>query len=82
MKATLQFDLPTEEYEFEAALKGTASLCVLDELLKEIRNALKYNSGPLREPLADNEAVNMITLEKVRDYIWELREDYSIPECD
>jgi hypothetical protein len=82
MKATLEFDLPTEKYEFMAAVKGTASLCVLDELLNEIRNSLKYNSGPLREPLTDNEAVSMITLEKVRDYIWELRESYGIPECD
>lgn len=82
MKATLQFQLPEEEYEYTAAVKGTASLCVIDELLRELRNAIKYNSGKLRETLEVDEAVNIITLEKVRDYIWELRDTYGIPNND
>jgi hypothetical protein len=79
MKATLEFQLPEEEYEYTAAVKGTSSLCVLDELLRELRNAIKYNTGPLCETLEVDEAVNMITLEKIRDYIWELRDSYGVP---
>jgi hypothetical protein len=82
MKATLEFTLPEEEYEYAAAIKGVASLCVLDDLLGELRNAVKYNSGPLSEASEVDEAVNMITLEKVRDYIWELRNIYGVPNSD
>jgi len=82
MKATLEFQLPEEEDEYTAAVKGTASLCVLDELLRELRAAIKYNSGPLCETLEVGEAVNMATLEKVRDYIWELRDIYGVPNND
>lgn len=81
MKATLEFTLPEENFEHTCAVKGSETLFVLDELLNEIRKCLKYNCGVFHRPDDDDE-VCMETLEKVRDYVLELREDYNIPSCN
>jgi len=85
MKATLQFTLPAEEYEYNAAVKGRAALNVLDELLAELRNAVKYNSGTFRRDESVDEAISNAcynTLEQVREYIWTLRDLHSVPSED
>ena len=82
MKATLQFTLPEEEYQFNAAVKGRAALNVLDELLAELRNAVKYNGGTFRQDESVNEEISNAcynTLEQVREYIFTLRDLHSVP---
>lgn len=81
MKATLQFTLPEEEYEFNAAVKGRAALNVLDELLAELRSAVKYNGGTFRQDESVDESISNAcynTLEQVREYIWTLRELHGV----
>lgn len=85
MKATLQFTLPEEEYEFNAAVKGAASLRVIDELLAELRTAVKYNGGTFRQDESVDESISNAcynTLEQVREYIWTLRDLHNIPSED
>lgn len=82
MKATLQFTLPEEEYEYNAAVKGRAALNVLDELLAELRNAVRYNGGTFRQDESIDEAISdacFNTLEQVREYIFTLRDLHSVP---
>lgn len=42
MKATLEFDLSTEESNFKEAINGTTYLCALMELDGQLRSYLKY----------------------------------------
>jgi hypothetical protein len=42
MKATLEFDLSTEESNFKEAINGTTYLCALTELDERLRGYLKY----------------------------------------
>lgn len=58
MKATLEFNLPEEQAEFEHAVRGREFYCALDDIKQAIRSALKY-SDPKDPEL----------LEKLRDLI-------------
>jgi hypothetical protein len=85
MKATLEFTLPEENIEHACAVKGLDTLFVIDELLNEIRKSLKYNCGAFHRSDEDDERVNEVridTLEKVRSYILELRDNYDIPHIN
>lgn len=42
MKATLEFDLSTDRYEYEAARHGPQLLVSLNQIRQAIRSALKY----------------------------------------
>lgn len=45
MKATLEFNLPDEQYEFDAALKGRSAILVIETVYEELfRQARKYGS--------------------------------------
>lgn len=84
MKAVLEFNLPEERTEHIAALKGMDSILVIDDLLNQIRYFLKHGTGEFKE-WRDYETGNVVTacdhtLEKVRDYIWELRKHNEIPD--
>ena len=46
MKATLEFNLPDDQYEYELANKGGAMYHVLWELKAELRSMLKYGELP------------------------------------
>ena len=59
MKAILEFDLPTEQAEFNLATNGHHYQSVLYEIYMHLRNELKYNDS-----LPDN---CVEALEKVRD---------------
>lgn len=73
MKATLTFDLPEEAQDHKYALAGTDALIVISDILSEIRSALRYESGELKDCDAD-------TLEKVSDLIYRLKQDRQLPE--
>lgn len=91
MKATIEFNLPEEQDEHAYALAGLDALIVIDELLNEIRNKLKYGGGEFGEWDAevwnDDGSVSKkrvkgcdYTLEKVRDVLIELKNDKKLPE--
>lgn len=65
-KATLTYNLPEEEYEFELACKALHLQVVIDEFDNYLRGRLKY------ETLTDEQDK---TLEEVRSKFWELKND-------
>ena len=71
MKAILEFDLPEESPEHQAAINGTKYSSIITELLEYIRSELKY-----KEP---NEERTKI-LEKLRSIIHEYIEEYGVQE--
>jgi len=49
MKATLIYNLPDEQFEFDAAVKGTKAQSILLEMDQEMRSIIKYQDGLLPE---------------------------------
>lgn len=91
MKATIEFNLPEEQHEHAYALAGVDALLVIDDLLNEIRNKLKYGGGKFAEWDAeiwnDDGSVSKkridgcdYTLERVRDVLIEFKNDRNLPE--
>lgn len=42
MKATLEFNLPEDRFEFQCATKGVAMYCAINEIKNLFRSKLKY----------------------------------------
>lgn len=40
--ATLNFNLPEDEFDFKCAVKGAAAVSVIDETLNQLRQWIKY----------------------------------------
>ena len=92
MKATLEFNLPEDEADLKYALAGLDALLAIDDLLNEIRNSLKYDSGELSKWQAEvydededayiNKDVKGCshTLERVADILREIKETRKLPE--
>lgn len=83
MKAFLEFNLPEEEPEHLAAVKSVDSILLIDDLLNEIRDFLRYGSGEFQEWKDENETLqtaHAATLEKVRAFIFAQREERQIPD--
>lgn len=72
-KATLTYNLPEEENEHKYALAGVDALLVISDLMSEIRSKLKHDCGYFKDCDED-------TLEKVREFIIELKQDRNLPE--
>jgi len=49
MKATLTYNLPDEQFEFDAAVKGAKAQSILLEMDQEMRAIIKYHDGLLPE---------------------------------
>jgi len=49
MKATLTYNLPDEQFEFDAAVKGMKAQSILLEMDQEMRAIIKYQDGLLPE---------------------------------
>jgi len=43
MKATLEFNLPEEQYQFDCAVKGSSMDMAISEMQEEFRKMIKYN---------------------------------------
>jgi hypothetical protein len=43
MKATLEFNLPEEQYQFDCATKGISMDMAITEMQEEFRKMIKYN---------------------------------------
>lgn len=82
MRAILEFNLPEESDEHSYALSGADALLGIEDVLEEIKSKLKYGSGFFHEWI-DPEGVkrqgDAPTLERVMQYIQEMKEDRKLP---
>jgi len=70
-KATLKFNLPEEENEFNSALKGSDTRVVLNELDTYLRNKIKYEIDILKED-------QIKTYQEIRNELHALKSMYNI----
>jgi hypothetical protein len=75
VKAILKFDLPEEKSDHAYAVAGVDALLVISDILSECRSKLKYDSGEFKD-------CDDATIEKVRDYIVELKQYKNLPELE
>jgi hypothetical protein len=83
MKANLEFNLPEDETEHLAAVKGIDAILCIDDLINEIRSFLKYESGVFKnfETWEGNTvSADAATLERVRELLHEYRQERQIPD--
>ena len=92
MKATLEYNLPEDEMDMKYAMAGLDALLLIEDVINEIRSYLKHGAGEFKEWNADvyNEEPDQFekkkikgcdeTLEKVIEYIYELKEAKKLPE--
>jgi hypothetical protein len=71
MKATLEFNLPDDNQEFELATKGLKFWSILWELDQELRAKTKYAPDDLPQDKYD-------TYQEIRDYLHELMNENMI----
>jgi hypothetical protein len=69
MKATLEFNLPDDQHEFDMAVQGGKMYLALWDISKELRTLWKY------EELSEEEW-NMV--ERIRDKFYEILDDNQI----
>ena len=72
-KATLEFNLPEQEWDFKYACAGLDALLTLNDIDQELRSALKHECGEFAK-------LDVETMEAVRAWIWEQRSKRNIPE--
>jgi hypothetical protein len=70
-KATLTFDLPEEQSEFDLANNASKYYSVLWDLDQYLRNFVKYPSDREDPILTD-------TMAKVRDHLWVLMNEHNL----
>jgi hypothetical protein len=70
-KATLEFNLPEEQDEFETANNASKYYSVLWDLDQYLRNFVKYPSDREDPILTD-------TMAKVRDELWRLMKEHNL----
>jgi hypothetical protein len=69
MKATIEFNLPEDKYEYDLANKSSSLLSCLMEFEQEIRKIYKY------EDLKENQ---LEIVEKIREKFYEILQDNEI----
>jgi len=75
MKTTLEFNLPEEKADLDYALAGVDALLVISDILSVCRAKLKYDSGEFKD-------CDDATIEKVRDFVVELKYHRNLPELE
>jgi hypothetical protein len=75
MEAILKFNLPEEKADHAYAIAGLDALLVISDILSECRSKLKYDSGEFKD-------CDDATIEKVRDFIVELKQYRNLPELE
>ncbi len=71
MKAILEFNLPEEHSELEAASKASSLLCVLEELDNYLRGKTKYAD-------ADQSELVTQTYQEIRDELNRIIHDFEV----
>jgi hypothetical protein len=82
MKAILEFNLPEESDEHSYAISGADALIGIDDVLEEIKTKLKHGSGFFHEwidPEGAKQRGDDPTLERVMQYIREMKEERRLP---
>lgn len=69
MKATIEFNLPEDKYEYDLANKSSSLLSCIMEFEQEIRKIYKY------EDLKENQ---LEIVEKIREKFYEILQDNEI----
>jgi hypothetical protein len=83
MKATLEYNLPEDEMDMKYAMAGLDAILLIDDVINEIRSYLKYESGELKECEdwdGNKKPSCQHTLQRVVEYICELKEAKRLPE--
>lgn len=92
MKATLEYNLPEDEMDMKYAMAGIDALILIEDVINEIRSYLRHDCGAFKTWRTEiyNEETGRYemkevsgcdhTLEKVIEYICELKSDKQIPE--
>jgi hypothetical protein len=75
VKAILKFNLPEEKSDHAYAIAGADALITISDILSECRSKLKYDSGEFKD-------CDDATIEKVRDFIVELKQYRNLPELE
>jgi hypothetical protein len=75
VKAILKFNLPEEKSDHAYAIAGVDALLTISDILSECRSKLKYDSGEFKD-------CDDATIEKVRDFIVELKQYRNLPELE
>lgn len=70
MLATLKFNLPEEQLEFDCAIAGADYKAVLEELNQKLRNEVKYGN--------DFSAEQREAFAKVREWVFQLLEEFNV----
>lgn len=73
-KAILEFNLPEESEEFKTANNANKYHAVISDLLKEMRDSLKYESPFLDKPYKE------VGLEDFRTRLFELLDEHKVLE--
>lgn len=71
MKATLEFNLPEDQQDFQMVVNATKFWSVLYELDQELRSKTKYAPDDLPQDKYD-------AYQEVRDRMYELMNEYNI----
>jgi hypothetical protein len=71
MKATLEFNLPDDQQEYDLANSGLAFWHILWELDQELRANTKYAPDDMTDDDYD-------AYQKIRDKLYELMNDYNV----
>lgn len=69
MKATLEFNLPDDQHEFDLAVQGSKMYVALWDISQDLRKLWKY------EELSEEE---WKMVEKIRDKFYEILSDHQI----
>lgn len=69
MKATLEFNLPDDQHEFDLAIQGSKMYVALWDISQELRTLWKY------EELSDEE---FKIVERIRDKFYEILDENQI----
>jgi hypothetical protein len=70
MKATIEFNLPEDKYEWENAIRADAMYCALWDLSQELRTMWKYQEYKTNEEYA--------IVDSIRDKFYEILNEHSI----
>lgn len=71
--ATLEFQLPEENAEFEAAVKATSMSVVIWEMDQYLRGKIKYAADDVPEHVID-------ALQEARNQLWEFINDRGVAD--
>jgi hypothetical protein len=82
MKATLEFDLPEDDYDHKAALAGHNALMLIDELEEMIRAKINDEEGEFqnwKNEDGEEKYGDYDTLDRVWDWIIREKQERNLP---